>query len=162
LRTKASLPPGASSISFGRGNGTVGKGRFDSAQGLEGKLILHNVLCLVTGSSADEQRTEMVREACAIRFGGDSGSRSKSGYAENSGGLSVISIESTSPRFRDTARIGSSSSETVSRVGTVKTEKMTPWILSVWTTKMFASEGKSRMALMAVFWASNSVRERGK
>jgi len=104
----------------------VGKGRFDSAQGLEGKLILHNVLCLVTGSTADEQRTEMVLEACAIRFGGDSGSRSRSGYAEKSGGLSVISIESISLRFRDTAKIGSSSSETVSRVGMAKAEKITP------------------------------------
>ena len=39
----------------------------------------------------------------------------------------------------------------------VKTEKMTPWTLSVWTTKMAASEGKSRIALMAVFWNNNST-----
>ena len=123
---KASLPPAASSISFGSGNGTRGKDRFDSAQGLEGKLILHNVLCLVTGSSVDEQRTEMVLEACAIRFGGDSGSRSESGYVENSGGLSVILIESTSLRFKDMAEMGSCSPEAVSSAGMVKIEKTTP------------------------------------
>lgn len=123
---KASLPPGVSCISFGSGNGTTGNGRFDSAQGLEGKLILHNDLCLVTGSSADEQRTEMVLEVCAIRFGGDSGSRSKSEYVEKSGGLSVISIDSTSLRFRDVAERGGCPSETVSSMGMVKTAKMTP------------------------------------
>ena len=148
---KASLPPGASSISFGSGNGTAGKGRLDSAQGLEGRLILHSVRCLVTGSSADEQRTEMVLEVCAIRFGGDSGSRSRSVYVENSGGLSVMLIDSTSLRLRDVAEMGSCPSETVSIVGMAKTAKMTPWALSVWTTKTVASEGKSRMALIAVF-----------
>jgi hypothetical protein len=148
---KASLPPGVSSISFGSGNGTTGKGRFDSAQGLEGKLILHNVLFFVTESSADEQRTEIVLEVCAIRFGGDSGSRSKSAYVEKSGGLSVILIDSTSLRLRDMAETGSCSSETVSSRGMLKIAKMTPWTLSVRTTKMVASEGKSRMALMAEF-----------
>ena len=148
---KASLPPGASSISFGSGNGTTGKGRFDSAQGLEGKLILHNVLCFVSGCSVDEQRTEIVLEVCAIRFGGDSGSRSKSAYVEKSGGLSVILIDSTSLRLRDMAVMGSCSSETVSRKGMSKIEKMIPWTLSVWTMKMVASEGKSRMDLMAEF-----------
>ena len=103
---KASLPPRASSASFGRGNGTTGKGRSDPAQGLEGKLILHSVLCLVTGSSVDVQRTEIVLEACAIRFGGDSGSSSKFGYAEKSGGLSVILIDSMSLRLRDMAEMG--------------------------------------------------------
>ena len=154
---KASFPPGTSSNSFGSGNGTRGKGRPDSAQGLEGKLILHNVLCFVTGSSMDEQRTEMVLEASAIRFGGDSGARSKSGYVEKSGGLSVMLIESRSLRRRDRAEIGSWSPETVSSAGMVKTEKMTPWTLSVWTTKMAASEGKSRIALIAVFWINNST-----
>jgi len=50
------------------------------------------------------------------------------------------------------AEIGGSSSEIVSSAGILNTEKTTPWILSVWTTKAVASEGKSRMALMAVFW----------
>ena len=76
---KACFPPGASSNSSGSGNGTSGNGRFDSDQGLEGKLILHNVLCFVFGSSVDEQRTEIVLEACAVRLGGDSGSRSELG-----------------------------------------------------------------------------------
>jgi len=148
---KASLPPGASSISFGSGNGTTGKGRFDSAQGLEGKLTLHKVLHPVTGSSVDEQRTEIVLEVCAIRFGGDSGSRSKPAYVEKSGGLSVILIDSTSLRFRYMAEMGSCSSETVSSTGMLKIAKTTPWTLSVRTTKMVASEGKSRIALMAEF-----------
>lgn len=68
----------------------------------------------------------MVLEACAIRFGGDSGSRSKSGYVEKSGGLSVILIESMSWRLKDTAEMGGCSSETVSSAGIVKIEKMTP------------------------------------
>ena len=105
MRIKVSIPPGAFSISFGSGNGTTGKGRLDSAQGLEGKLILHRVLCLVTGSSVEEQRTEMDLEVCATRFGGDSGSRSKSAYVEKSGGLSAILIDSTSLRLKDIAEM---------------------------------------------------------
>ena len=140
----------ASSIPFGSGNGTTGKGRFDSAQGLEGKLILHNVLCLVIGSSVDEQRIEIVLEVCAIRFGGDSGSRSKSAYVEKSGGLSVILIDSTSLRLRDMAETGCPL-EIVSSKGMLNIAKTTPWTSFVWTTKIVASEGKSRMALMAEF-----------
>jgi len=148
---KASLPPGASSISFRSGNGTTGKGRFDPAQGLEGKLILHNTLRFVTESSVDEQRTDIVLEVCATKFGGDSGSRSKSAYVEKSGGLSVMLIDSTSLRLRAMAEMGGCSLETVSSTGMLKIAKMTPWTLSVWATKMVASEGKSRMALMAEF-----------
>ena len=103
---KASAPPRAFSIPFGSGNGTTGKGRLDSAQGLEGKLILHNVLCLVAGSSVDEQRTEMDLEVCATRFGGNSGSSSKSAYVEKSGGLSATLIDSTSLRLNDIAEMG--------------------------------------------------------
>lgn len=148
---KASLPPGASSISFESGNGTTGKGRFDSAQGLEAKLILQNVRLFVIGSSVVKQTTEIVLEFCAIRFGGDSGSRSRLAYVEKRGGLSVMLIDSMSVRPRVMAEMGSCPSEVVPRTGIGNTSKTTPWILSFWIARTDASEGKSRTALMAVF-----------
>ena len=148
---KDSLPPGAPSISSGSGNGTVGKGLPDSAQGLEAKRILQNVLFFEIGSSVAKQMTEMVREFCEIRFGGDVGSRSEFAYVEKRGGLSVTLIDSTSVRLRVMAAMGSCSSETVPRIGIGKTSKTTPWVLSAWMTRMVDSEGKSRIALMAVF-----------
>lgn len=148
---KASLPPGARSIFFGSGNGITGNGRSDSAHGLEGKLILQNVLFSVIGSSVAIQTTEMVLEFCAIRFGGESGSRSKSAYVENRGGLSVMVIESMSVRLRVMAEMGSCSLETVPSMGIGNISRTIPWILSCWIARIVASEGKSRMALMLVF-----------